>query len=107
MRIPSHRLPPPASAGGGSRRDAVGRPAGGRVIRRSDDTVEVRWVASLTTVGGVAALAGDKELLRHLALTVTLDGGEVVLTVRIKDPRDTAGRARMVALLAELQDRTK
>jgi hypothetical protein len=76
-------------------------------VHRSDVAAEVRWSAGFGAVDAVARLATEQELLRHLALTVTLEGPEVVLVVRIKDPGDTAGRARLAALLAELQDRPK
>ncbi|MEV4620392.1 hypothetical protein AB0J74_17015 [Asanoa sp. NPDC049573] len=105
MRIPTHRLPPPSPWGGGSAGPA--RPSGGRLAQRTDVAAEVRWGAGFGTVAAVARLAGEQELLRHLALTVTLDGPEVVLVVRVKDPADTAGRDRLVRLLAELQERPK
>ena len=76
-------------------------------MRRTDVAAEVRWSAGFATVDAVARMATEQELLRHLALTVTLDGAEVVLVVHIKDPGDTAGRARLAALLTELQDRPK
>ncbi|MDG4824161.1 hypothetical protein O7635_20110 [Asanoa sp. WMMD1127] len=76
-------------------------------MHRNEVAAEVRWVASFGVVGEVARLATEQGLLRFLTLTVTLDGGEVVLVARIKDPADTAGRDRLSALLAELQDRAK
>jgi hypothetical protein len=105
MRIPTHRLPPPTPWDGAPGRPA--RPAGGRLVHRTDVGAEVRWGAGFGTVAAVARLAGEQELLRHLALTVTLDGPEVVLVVMVKEPGDTAGRDRLVGLLAELQERPK
>ena len=105
MRIPTHRLPPPTPWDGGLARRV--RPVGGRLVHRTDVAAEVRWGAGFGTVDAVARLAGEQELLRHLTLTVTLDGPEVVLVARVKDPGDTAGRDRLGGLLAELQDRPK
>ncbi|GIF66517.1 hypothetical protein Ais01nite_45520 [Asanoa ishikariensis] len=105
MRIPTHRLPPPTPWGGGPA--AIVRPTGGRLAHRTEVAAEVRWPAGFGIVGAVARLATEQELLRHLALTVTLDGAEVVLVARIKDPADTAGRDRLATLLAQLQDHPK
>jgi hypothetical protein len=77
------------------------------LAQRTDVAAEVRWGAGFGTVAAVARLAGEQELLRHLSLTVTLDGPEVVLVVQVKDPGDTAGRDRLAKLLAELQERPK
>jgi hypothetical protein len=104
MRIPTHRLPPPSPWEPAPGR-APARPGGGRLVRRTDVAAEVRWSAGFATVDAVARLATEQELLRHLALTVTLEGAEVVLVVRIKDPADTAARGRLAVLLAQLQDR--
>ncbi|MEV0717948.1 hypothetical protein [Asanoa sp. NPDC050611] len=103
MRIPTHRMPPPTPWEPAAARGPA-RPPGGRLVRRTDVAAEVRWGAGFATVDAVARLATEQELLRHLALTVTLDGAEVVLVARIKDPADTAGRARLATLLAQLQD---
>jgi hypothetical protein len=105
MRIPTHRLPPPTPWNGGP--VVAPRPVGGRLAHRTEVAAEVRWPAGFGTVAAVARLATEQELLRHLALTVTLDGAEVVLVARIKDPADTAARARLATLLAELQDHPK
>ena len=105
MRIPTHRLPPPTPWDGGPA--APARPRGGRLVHRTEVAAEVRWAAGFGTVAAVARLATEQELLRHLALTVTLDGAEVVLVARIKDLSDTAGRARLATLLAQLQDHPK
>jgi hypothetical protein len=77
------------------------------LVHRTEVAAEVRWAAGFGTVAAVARLAAEQEFLRHLALTVTLDGPEVVLVARIKDLADTAGRARLATLLAELQDHPK
>ncbi|GIF77931.1 hypothetical protein [Asanoa siamensis] len=104
MRIPTHRMPPPVPWEPAPGRP-IQRPRGGRLAHRTDVAAELRWGAGFGTVDAVARLATEQELLRHLALTVTLDGGEVVLVARIKDPADTAGRARLAALLAQLTEK--
>jgi len=59
------------------------------------------------TVGAVARLAVERDVLAHLLVSVTLDGPDVVLTLRVKDPGNTAARGRLAGLLAELVDHPK
>ena len=105
MRIPTHRLPEPQPGGPSTaqRPATSARLGGGTIVFRSPDAAEIRWPASLSTVSAVAALAAEREAIRHLVLSVTLDGPDVVLHARVKDPGDTAARDRLRVLLERVR----